>query len=134
MNESSESPNPPADPPKPSKGFTGKLPKKGCLSRKKGARPKQEELPQEDAGDINLPLPEVDVDGGGEPTPPVVASSNSSIRSQIELRGVKRKILSVEYESELKRVYAELDASQASLALKDLENSALKKRNKTKLF
>jgi hypothetical protein len=79
MNESSEPPNPPTDPPKPSKGFTGKLPKKGRLSRKKGARRKQEELPQEDAGDINLPPPEVDVDGGGEPTPPAVASSTSSL-------------------------------------------------------
>jgi hypothetical protein len=132
MNESPEPPNPPADPPKPSKAFTGKPPKKGRLSRKKGDR-RKEELSQEDAGDINLPPPEVDVNGGGEPTPPAVASSTSSLRSQIESRGSKRKILSVEYESELKRVYAELDASQASLALKDSENSALK-INATRLF
>jgi hypothetical protein len=134
VNESFEPPNPPADPPKPSKGFTGKPPKKGHLSQKKGSRRKQDESPQKVAGDhasVNLPPPEVDGDVGGEPAPPAVASSSSSLRSQIESRGAKRKALATENESELKRVYAELDASKASLEFKESENSALKKRNKT---
>jgi hypothetical protein len=90
-------------------------------------------LPQEDAGDhssINLPSPEVDVDVSGEPAPPAVASSSTSLPSLIESRGAKRKVLATKNKSELKRVYVELDASKASLEIKESENSALKKRNK----
>jgi hypothetical protein len=124
-----EQPNPP-DPAKPSKVFTGTRPKKGRLSQKKGARRKQKDVHQEDAADPSTASSALPADDGIEGEPPAAASS-SSLHSQIEARGAKRKILAREYESELKRVYAEIDASQASLDVKDSEIDALKKRNTT---
>ena len=128
---SPERPDPPANPSKPSKGFTGKPPKKGRLTRKKGAR-RRLPVPQEDAVERSTgsPAPQVDDGDDGEPAPPLpAASSSSSLRSRIEMRGAKRKISNQEYESELKRVYAEIDSSHRSLEQKDSEIAALKKRN-----
>jgi chromosome segregation ATPase len=83
-------------------------------------------VPQDDAADPSTASSALPADDGEPP-----AASRSSLRSQIEARGAKRKILAREYESELKRVYAEMDASQASLDVKDSEIDALKKRNTT---
>ena len=117
--------------PKPSAGFKGKPPKRR-LSRKKGARRKQHDLPQEKAADDATVAPSApDEDVGGQTSPATLSSSTSSLRPQIESRGAKRKISTAEFESELKRVYAELDESRAALQLKDSENTALKKRNTT---
>jgi hypothetical protein len=129
IDDPNPSPDPPNDPPKPSTGFKGKPPKRR-LSRKKGARCKQHDLPQEDdASSPSSPsAPELHTDVDGDSPPPAAASS---LRPKIEARGAKRKISNAEYKFELKRVYAELDASKASLELKESENSALKKRNKT---
>jgi chromosome segregation ATPase len=130
--EPNPSHDPPNDPPKPSTGFKGKLPKRR-LTRKKGARRKSHDLQQEDAGDdaSSPSAPELHADVDGEPAPPAEASTSTSLRSKIEARGAKRKITNAEYEFELKRIYSELDASEASLRQKDLEILALTKRNKT---
>jgi chromosome segregation ATPase len=124
-----EQPNPP-DPPKPSKVFTMTRSKKGRLSQKKGARRKQKDVHQEDAADPSTASSALPADDGINGEPPA-ATSSSSLRSQIEARGAKRKILAREYKSELTHVYAEIDASQASLNVKDSEIDALKKRNTT---
>jgi phage-related tail protein len=89
-------------------------------------------VPQEEAADdatVAPPAPEEDVRGHASPA--TLSSSTSSLRPRIESRGAKRKISAAEFESELKRVYAELDESRAALQLKDSENTTLKKRNTT---
>jgi hypothetical protein len=133
IDDPNPSPDPPNNPPKPSTGFKGKPPKRR-LSRKKGARLKQHDSPHE--GDVSSPsspsAPELHANVDGDPPPPPAAASSSiSLRHKIKARGAKRKISNVEYEFELKRVYAEMDASVASLQQRDSEILALKKRNKT---
>jgi hypothetical protein len=135
VNKEDDQKHPSSDPPKPSKGFKGKLPKRQ-LSQKKGARrSKQHDVPQEEAADDATVAPSaLDEDVGGQTSPATLSSSTSSLRPQIESRGAKRKISTAEFESELKRVYpelCELDESRAALQLKDSENTALKKRNTT---
>jgi hypothetical protein len=132
IDDPNPSPDPPNDPPKPSTGFKGKPPKRR-LSRKKGARRQQHDSQHEDdASSPSSPsAPELHADVDGDPPPPPAASSSISLRPKIEARGAKRKISNAEYEFELKRVYAEMDASLASLQQKDSEILALKKRNKT---
>lgn len=123
------------EPPKPVKlstGFKGKRPKKGSVQyKRKKSRPKPQDAPQEDAeAPASLSSSEQDLkDVGGEPALPTQGSSSSTIRARVESRASKRKITNAEYQSELERVYREIDSSEASLSNKDSEIESLKKRN-----
>ena len=114
MNESNNHSSVPPKP--PSKGFRGKTAKKNNLHQKKRKRARSvaPTAPAQDAA--------------SDPTEEMPART---IRQRLETKGAKKYATNSELQSELKRVYEELDRSQSSIAEKDKIIASLSKKINT---
>lgn len=119
----------PPESPKRSAGFKGKRQRKGKLVRRKSSRPTRDT-----AGDASALIAQAPQDE--DPTPEEdaatrVHSASGSIRSRVQSHGASRHLTVAELTQELKRTYAEIDASESVIEERDKTIQALTKRNKT---
>ena len=96
--------DPPAPSSKPTSSFKGKQQPKGKLHRRKSSRPTSQ---QGDDDDVPNADPTQDQQALTDP------QATQTFRARVESQGAKKRLTMAELKSELKRTYAQIDASES---------------------